>query len=176
MKTGERYLDPEDYTSLPYYYRLLFFVKRYSNEAGILLVSGVVFIFDIVTGVSASVSGLYLIQGGIIWDGFNLPPPPGTNSKGFALVMAYNLPNNVRNFTCPPPTSMKGVGGQEIIADTVAVGSCWYRNGINGSVWAEHWYVRKLSKVIAASQIMACDMEGAPQVAWSIFESTADLS
>ncbi|MGD0318645.1 MAG: hypothetical protein ABSB56_02975 [Nitrososphaerales archaeon] len=73
MTSAEKYLDPKDYNSSPFYYGVLFFLRRYSDEVIILLSSGVVFTFDILTGVSATGGGitdsmivLFLLAQGII--------------------------------------------------------------------------------------------------------------
>ena len=54
MTSEEKYLDPEEYNSAPFYFLTLFFLKRYSNEVVILLLSGAAFTLDILTGVSAA--------------------------------------------------------------------------------------------------------------------------
>jgi hypothetical protein len=73
MTSGQKYLEPEDYNSAPFYFQALFFLRRYSDEVVILFFSGTAFILDILTGVSAtggaitdSMILLFLLAQGII--------------------------------------------------------------------------------------------------------------
>jgi hypothetical protein len=92
------------------------------------------------SGVSTSPDGSGLTQGGVLWAGYNLPPPAGANGNGWILFTEI-LPAGPTYFTPPSWLPLPTPGDYTLTMETLISGTCSNPpGGGTGDLWVQLWW------------------------------------